>query len=114
MAMLKSFFPLTAFLSNHKQFGEIWQMIRREYDLTKEYITKLSGHTELMANYPVDQLSIQMRERIVLPLLTIQQYALTKIREFDEQLVQTALKETYEKLVMRCSFGIINAGRNSA
>jgi phosphoenolpyruvate carboxylase len=89
-------------------------MIRREYDLTKEYITKLSGHSELMANYPVDQLSIQMRERIVLPLLTIQQYALTKIREFDEQLVQTALKETYEKLVMRCSFGIINAGRNSA
>ena len=114
MAMLKSFFPLTAFLRNHKQFGEIWQMICEEYELTHQYISQLSGHTELMANYPVDQLSIQMRERIVLPLLTIQQYALTKIREFDEQLVQTPLKETYEKLVMRCSFGIINAGRNSA
>ncbi|RYY56032.1 MAG: hypothetical protein EOO05_19035, partial [Chitinophagaceae bacterium] len=63
---------------------------------------------------PVEQLSIQMRERIVLPLLTIQQYALTKIRELDEQLVQTPIKEVYEKLVMRCSFGIINAGRNSA
>ena len=55
-----------------------------------------------------------MRERIVLPLLTIQQYALTKIRELDEQLVQASVKEVYEKLVMRCSFGIINAGRNSA
>jgi phosphoenolpyruvate carboxylase len=67
-----------------------------------------------MADYPVDQLSIQMRERIVLPLLTIQQYALTKIRELDEQLVQAPIKEVYEKLAMRCSFGIINAGRNSA
>ena len=114
MAMMKSFFPLTAYLSKHKQFGEIWQSIFNEYELTRQYLTKLSGHTELMADYPVDQLSIQMRERIVLPLLTIQQYALTKIREFEEQLVQTPMKEVYEKLAMRCSFGIINAGRNSA
>ena len=89
-------------------------MIYEEFELTKEYLFKLSGHTELMSDYPVEQLSIQMRERIVLPLVTIQQYALTKIREFDEQLVQPPVKETYEKLVMRCSFGIINAGRNSA
>ena len=114
MAMMKSFFPLTAYLNRHKQFGELWQLIFNEYELTRQYLTKLSGHTELMADYPVDQLSIQMRERIVLPLLTIQQYALTKIRELDEQLVRTPVKEVYEKLAMRCSFGIINAGRNSA
>ena len=114
MAMMKSFFPLTAYLSRHKQFGDLWQMIFNEYELTRQYLSKLSGHSELMADYPVDQLSIQMRERIVLPLLTIQQYALTKIRELDEQLVQAPVKEVYEKLVMRCSFGIINAGRNSA
>jgi phosphoenolpyruvate carboxylase len=114
MAMMKSFFPLTSYLNRHKQFGELWQLIFNEYELTRQYLTKLSGHTELMADYPVDQLSIQMRERIVLPLLTIQQYALTKIRELDEQLVKTPVKEVYEKLAMRCSFGIINAGRNSA
>ncbi len=114
MAMMKSFFPLTSYLSRHKQFSELWQLIFNEYELTRQYLTKLSGHTELMADYPVDQLSIQMRERIVLPLLTIQQYALTKIRELDEQLVQAPIKEVYEKLAMRCSFGIINAGRNSA
>jgi phosphoenolpyruvate carboxylase len=114
MAMLKSFFPLTAFLSNDKQFGEIWQMIHREYELTRQYISKLTGHTELMADYPVDHLSIQMRERIVLPLLTIQQYGLTRIREMDEQQGQSPMKSIYEKLIMRCSFGIINAGRNSA
>lgn len=114
MAMMKSYFPLTSYLNKHKQFGELWQMIYDEYELTRQYLTKLSGHSELMADYPVDQLSIQMRERIVLPLLTIQQYALTKIREMEEQLVTAPIKETYEKLAMRCSFGIINAGRNSA
>lgn len=114
MAMMKSFFPLTAFLANHKQFGEIWQIIFQEYELTKQCLFKITGNNELMADYPVDQLSIQMRERIVLPLVTIQQYALTKIRELDEQLVQAPVKETFEKLAMRCSFGIINAGRNSA
>lgn len=114
MAMMKSFFPLTAYLANHKQFGELWQMIHDEYELTKQYLFKITGSNELMADYPVEQLSIQMRERIVLPLVTIQQYALTKIREMDEQLVQAPVKETYEKLAMRCSFGIINAGRNSA
>ncbi len=114
MAMMKSYFPITAYLSRHKLFGDIWQKIFDEFNLTREYIGKLTGHTELMADYPVDQLSIQMRERIVLPLVTIQQYALTKIREFEEQLVQAPAKEVYEKLAMRCSFGIINAGRNSA
>jgi phosphoenolpyruvate carboxylase len=114
MAMMKSFFPLTAYLATHKHFGELWEMIHDEYVLTRQYLSKITGQAELMADYPVDQLSIQMRERIVLPLVTIQQYALTKIRELDEQLVQTPVKETYEKLAMRCSFGIINAGRNSA
>ncbi len=52
MAMLKSYFPLTSYLNKHKQFGEIWQMIFDEYELTRQYITKLSGHTELMADYP--------------------------------------------------------------
>ena len=55
-----------------------------------------------------------MREKIVLPLLTIQQYAISKMRAMEEQLVNSPVKETYEKLVIRSSFGIINAGRNSA
>lgn len=114
MAMSKSFFPLTSYLSKHKEYGELWQMIFEEYQLTKEYIFKLSGRTELMGDYPVDRLSIQMREKIVMPLVTIQQYALTRIREMDEQISRTPIADVYEKLVMRCSFGIINAGRNSA
>jgi phosphoenolpyruvate carboxylase len=67
-----------------------------------------------MSDYPVEQLSIQMRERIVLPLTTIQQYAIARIRQMEEAHDEDAIKEAFEKLVIRCSFGIINAGRNSA
>ena len=113
MAMAKCFFPLTAYLQNHAVYGQIWTMLHDEFELTKKHIARLSGNITLMENYPVDQLSIQMRERIVLPLVTIQQYALTKVRTMEERNDKNAFKETYEKLIMRCSFGIINAGRNS-
>ncbi len=115
MAMSKSYFPLTAYMSQDETYGELWNMIYEEYQLTLGYILKLSGNEELMGNYPVDKLSISMRERIVLPLLTIQQYAMSKIRALDASGEDDeGLKDTYGKLVMRCSFGIINAGRNSA
>ncbi len=114
MAMKKCFFPLTEHLSQDPRYGEIWNMIYKEYELTQRYILLLSGKSELMADYPVEQLSIQMRERIVLPLTTIQQYAMTRIRQMEEQMAQPQHKEIFEKLVIRSSFGIINAGRNSA
>ncbi|MFZ9661297.1 MAG: phosphoenolpyruvate carboxylase [Chitinophagaceae bacterium] len=114
MAMKKCFFPLTAYLANDPTYGEIWNLIHQEYELTQYYVLKLSGKRELMADYPVEQLSVQMRERIVLPLTTIQQYAISKVREMDQNGVSNPLKKDYEKLCMRSSFGIINAGRNSA
>ena len=114
MAMRKCYFPLTAFLSDHPTYGEIWNMIYDEYELTKKYLLKLSGNSDLMDDYPVEKLSIQMREKIVLPLLTIQQYAINKIRTMEDVPSNLNVKKTYEKLIMRCSFGIINAGRNSA
>lgn len=114
MSMKKCFFPLTSFLANDEKYGPIWNMIYDEYILTQQYVLKISGKTELMSDYPVDQLSIIMRERIVMPLFTIQQYAIMNIREMEDSLVKSPLKETFEKLVIRSSFGIINAGRNSA
>jgi phosphoenolpyruvate carboxylase len=114
MAMKKCFFPLTAHLSEDPRFGNIWNTIYQEYELTRRYVTQLSDSSELMASYPVEQLSVQMRERIVLPLVTIQQYAMSRIRELEAQGAPPAHKQNFEKLVIRSSFGIINAGRNSA
>lgn len=109
MAMKKTFFPLTANLAQDENFGELWMMIYEEYERTAKYLAKLSKNTELMAPYPVDLLSIQMREKIVLPLTTIQQSVLATLREG----TNLQNKEVLERLVVRSSFGIINAGRNS-
>lgn len=114
MAMKKCFFPLTEYLSKDDKYGEIWNMIYQEYTTTEKFLLLLSGKNELMADYPVEQLSIGMRERIVLPLITIQQFAIAQIRKIEKELVNDPLKDIYQKLVIRCSFGIINAGRNSA
>lgn len=114
MSLKKCFFPLTAHLGQHPVYGTLWNMVYEEYERTKKYVLLLNGKTELMQEYPVDQLSIQMRERIVLPLLTIQQYALMRCREMGGEQTDSPLKANYEKLIMRCSFGIINAARNSA
>lgn len=114
MAMKKCFFPLTAHLADDAQYGEIWRMIYEEFELTQRYILLLSDKSELMADYPVDQLSIQMRERIVLPLTTIQQYGIALIRQMEAGSLKPDHREALERLVVRCSFGIINAGRNSA
>lgn len=114
MAMRKCFFPLTEHFAKDPVYGEIWDKIYGEYELTQKYILKLSGKNELMADYPVEQLSIQMRERIVLPLSTVQQFAISKYRKLETGLANTAMKDIYEKLIIRCSFGIINAARNSA
>lgn len=113
MVLKKCFFPLTAHLMHDEQYGEIWNLIHDEYELTKQMVLQLSGHTDLMDEYPIEQLSVQMREKIVLPLLTIQQYAINHLN-MQPQLIHSPIKQVYEKLIMRCSFGIINAARNSA
>ena len=109
MAMQKTFFPLTKHLENDKTYGEMWRKIYGEFKLCEKYLGIITENADFMQDFPVAQQSVQMREKIVLPLTTIQQFALTKIRH-DE----TDLRIAYEKIIVRCSFGIINAGRNSA
>ncbi len=114
MSLTKSFFGLTAYMADDAVFGEFWELIFEEYTTTKRLLLKLSGHTELMENFPIGKASIEIRESIVLPLLTIQQYALKKIQELQKSEGNTEELEVFEKMVMRSLFGNINASRNSA
>jgi phosphoenolpyruvate carboxylase len=114
MSLTKSFFGLTAYMADDAVFGEFWKLIFEEYTTTKRLLLKLSGHTELMENFPIGKASIEIRESIVLPLLTIQQYALKKIQELQKSEGNTEELEVFEKMVMRSLFGNINASRNSA
>jgi phosphoenolpyruvate carboxylase len=115
MSLSKSFFELTSYMAKDKEFGEFWNIIYEEYLTTKRLILKLSNYTELMQSNKVGKASINIRENIVLPLLTIQQYALIKIQELqkNENANSEAIK-VYEKMVTRSLFGNINASRNSA
>jgi len=115
MSLAKSFFPLTSYMKNDPEFGEFWQIIYDEFLETKRLLLKIAGHKSLMENYPDGKASIDIRERIVLPLLTIQQYALLRINELNkEDKPDLDLIQTYEKIVTRSLFGNTNASRNSA
>lgn len=114
MSLSKSFFPLTAYMREDKEFGSFWDIIHDEFMETNRLLLKISGFNELMENYPDGKASIKMREHIVLPLLTIQQYALHKIRLMKNGDEKDDLLDVYEKIVTRSLFGNINASRNSA
>lgn len=112
MSLTKSYFPATAYLAKDKEFGAFWKKMNDEYELSVKMILEVSGLPELMDNNPVNRDSVKLRERIVLPLITIQQFAIQQLRNMETQ--DKPYIDLYKKLVLRCMFGIINAARNSA
>ena len=113
MSLTKSFFKLTAYMEDDSEYGDFWKLIYDEYTLSKSMILKLTGYKELMENEPANRESVQKREEIVLPLITIQQHALRKIKLLSEKSSKQKLN-IYENMVTRSLFGNINASRNSA
>lgn len=112
MSLTKSYYPATAYLAKDKDFGDFWKKMHTEFKLSKEMILEVSEFNDLMENNPTNRDSVKLRERIVLPLITIQQFALQQLRDLDEK--DKPFEKQYRKLVMRCMFGVINAARNSA
>ena len=115
MSLTKSFFKLTAYMKNDPEFGDFWSIIFEEYERSVAMILKVTGYKELMEDTTSMRASIQVREKIVLPLLTIQQYALREIQQL-KSLPSADKKQLaiYEQMVTRSLFGNINASRNSA
>ncbi|MGB5364353.1 MAG: phosphoenolpyruvate carboxylase [Aureibaculum sp.] len=115
MSLSKSFFELTEYMAKDEEFGEFWKIIFTEYETSKRLILKLAGYNELMQSNSVGKASIDIRENIVLPLITIQQYALINIQELQKDpKPNNELIKVFEKMVTRSLFGNINASRNSA
>ncbi len=115
MSLSKSFFDLTKYMSEDQEYGTFWTIIYTEYETTKRLLLKLTGYAELMEEEPSGKASIKVRESIVLPLLTIQQFALKQIQELEKAEVKDLDRiAVFEKLVTRSLFGNINASRNSA
>ncbi|HEY4323845.1 MAG TPA: phosphoenolpyruvate carboxylase [Mucilaginibacter sp.] len=110
MSMSKSDFRVTAYLKKDKKFGQFWKMLLDEFELTKAMLLELTGSTVLMEEYPVERRSIAIREKIVLPLVIMQHYALQCLDNSKDE----ELRKIYNKLVIRTVYGIVNAGRNLA
>lgn len=111
MSMTKSNFNITSYLEEDEEFGEFWKSLQSEYELTRSYLLKLSKAPQLMENYPMEKESILAREKIVLPLLIIQHYA---IRLLLNEKFDAKTEEVYKKLIGRTIYGVVNAGRNLA
>ncbi|RZK73377.1 MAG: phosphoenolpyruvate carboxylase [Pedobacter sp.] len=110
MSMSKADFSITAHFADDKEYGAFWTMLFDEFELSKRLLLKLSGHTTLMENYPAEKRSIAVREKIVLPLVLIQHFALEQLQGDVSEQEQQSL----EKLAIRTVYGIVNAGRNLA
>ena len=107
MSLSKSNFELTAYMREDIEYKDFWNVLHEEYKLSKEMLLRISDFGILMEEEPISRESIKIREKIVLPLLVIQQYALQKISQ------NTRNKKVYEKIVTRSLYGNINASRNS-
>ena len=108
MSLSKCNFDLIKYIAEDDDYREFWNSLYDEYLLTKELVLKISGYETLMEEEHLSKSSINIREKIVLPLLVIQQAALQKIHEGSEEAGK------YEKMVKRSLYGNINASRNSA
>ncbi|HEY5824277.1 MAG TPA: phosphoenolpyruvate carboxylase, partial [Cyclobacteriaceae bacterium] len=112
MSLSKTYYKATAYLGEDPEFGEFWKKMHAEYELSCKRVLDVSGLNGLMENNPTIRDSVRIRERIVLPLIAIQQFALMNLRNIRAE--DKPHEARYRKLIIRCMFGIINAARNSA
>ena len=114
-SMSKTNFSLTQYMKDDAVFGEFWRDIYSEYELSKEMALKVSGQSVLLEDHPGNRSSIALRQRVVLPLLVIQQFALIKIRDLrDKAPGEQEEISLFENMIIRSLIGNINASRNSA
>ena len=108
-SMSKTDFNKSLFLRRETQFKPIWEDVKKEFELTKKMVLRISGQKKLLEKKPQIKSSIELREQIVAPLILIQQYALYKKRD-----KKNKGSDVYDNLIVRSLFGNINAARNSA
>ena len=110
-ALAKCNFEVSSWLKESETFAGFYAILVEEFEASKIGIPLLMNQKELMEDNLVSKASVDLREKIVLPMVTIQQYALQMLQSKE---ITVEDKLNYEHLIVRCMFGIINATRNSA
>ncbi len=112
MSLCKTFFPLTAYMRKDKKFGKFWQRLHEEAKLTQILLEKISTQNSLLEKDPLNRESIRMREEIVLPLLIIQQFAMTELKKLGDK--NPELAAAYKEMILKALAANTNASRNAA
>ena len=105
--LTKTFLPLTQYLKDDEAYGALWRKIANETQETVKDTLLISGQKRLLESDPHNAASIALREKMIMPLLVIQQYAMLKKRLHKGG-------KAWEKVVLKAIPAIINAGRNAA
>ena len=116
-SMTKCDFRLTAHLQEHPRFGALWRTVHAEFERTHRLVLRISGQQDLLETVPAIRESIHLRDGIILPLLVIQQFALTEMEQQREGGAPADgagwSPELLRKLIIRTMYGIVNASRNA-
>jgi phosphoenolpyruvate carboxylase len=107
-SLAKANYPLSSYIQQDDRYGAFWKLLEEEFNRSKKQILDLTQMKELMEDAPTGRASIRLREEIITPLLVIQQAGLQSLLEGREY------NKEWEKLIIRCFFGNINATRNAA
>jgi len=109
-SLAKSNYAPTSYLGDDDTYGDLWHNMFEEYQKSIKYLLKIGEMNELLDDVPVSKHSIKIREKIVLPLITIQQYAIQQLMGPHSEKEELTL----QRMILRSMFGIINAARNAA
>jgi phosphoenolpyruvate carboxylase len=69
----------------HDAFEEIFRVIAAEYQLTRELVLQITGHQRLLDGDPALQLSVELRNRTIVPLGFLQVALLRRLRNQNRQ-----------------------------
>ncbi|MEB3322809.1 MAG: phosphoenolpyruvate carboxylase, partial [Synechococcaceae cyanobacterium] len=70
---------------NREAFARIFEEIAREFALTRALVLRISGHQRLLDGDPALQLSVELRNRTIIPLGCLQVALLRRLRDQNRQ-----------------------------
>jgi len=70
---------------NREAFLRIYEVIAQEYELTRELVLSITGHRRLLDGDPALQLSVDLRNRTIIPLGFLQVALLRRLRDQNRQ-----------------------------
>ncbi len=70
---------------NREAFEQIFEVIAAEFILTRDFVLQISGHKRLLDGDPALQLSVDLRNRTIIPLGFLQVALLRRLRDQNRQ-----------------------------